>query len=72
MTFSVKMQVFDTVSQVLFKYFPSKKQLPGLSISGTLVENRLNSLFPEIIEDIFKTKTKYYNTLNALFKEVLL
>ena len=66
------MQVFDTVSQVLFKYFPSKKQLPDLSISGTLVENRLNSLFPEIIEDIFKTKTKYYNTLNALFKEVLL
>ena len=26
----------------------------------------LNSLSPEIMKDIFKTKTNYYNTLNAL------
>ena len=25
----------------------------------------LNSLFPEIMKDIFKTKTNYYNTNNA-------
>ena len=28
--------------QVFFKHFASKNQLPGLSVSGTLVENRLN------------------------------
>ena len=28
-----------TLPQVFFKYFASKNQLPGLSISGTLVEN---------------------------------
>ena len=26
----------------------------------------LNSLSPEIMKDIFKTKTNHYNTLNAL------
>ena len=30
-----------TVPQVFFKHFASKNQLPGLSISGTLVKNRL-------------------------------
>ena len=30
-----------TLPQVFFKHFDSKNQLPGLSIIGTLVENRL-------------------------------
>ena len=30
---------------MFFKHFASKNQLPGLSISGTLVENVLNHLF---------------------------
>ena len=30
-----------TLPQVFFKYFASKNQVPGLSISGTLVENGL-------------------------------
>ena len=29
---------------MFFKHFASKNQLPGLSISGTLVENGLNNL----------------------------
>ena len=32
-----------TLPQVFFKYFASKNQLPGFSISGTLVENELNT-----------------------------
>ena len=39
MTFEVKMQV--TLPQVFFKHFAGKNQLPGLSVSGTLVENGL-------------------------------
>ena len=46
--FSVKMQVNDLhrywkchSSTVFFKHFASKNQLPGLSVSGTLVENGL-------------------------------
>ena len=30
-----------TLPQVFFKHFASKNQLPGLSISGTLLENEL-------------------------------
>ena len=30
-----------TVPQVFFKHFASENQLPGLSVSGTLVENGL-------------------------------
>ena len=30
-----------TLPQVFFKYFASKNQLPGLSVSGILVENGL-------------------------------
>ena len=30
-----------TLPQVLFKLFASKNQLPGLSLTGTLVENGL-------------------------------
>ena len=33
-----------TLPQVLFKHFSSKNQLPGLSITETLVENGLNIL----------------------------
>ena len=33
-----------TVPQVFFKYFASKNQLPGFSVSGTLVENGLKYL----------------------------
>ena len=33
-----------TLPQVLFKHFASKNQLPGLSISGTLVEIGLKKL----------------------------
>ena len=47
-TFQVKMQVIDlhlyvnvTLTQVFFKYFTSKNQLPGLSVNSTLVENGL-------------------------------
>ena len=32
-----------TLPQVFFKHFASKNQLPGLSISGILVENGLKS-----------------------------
>ena len=32
-----------TISQVFFKQFASKNQLPGSSISGTLVENGLST-----------------------------
>ena len=38
-----------TFPQVFFKHFASKNQLPGFYISGTLVENGLTSIFPEII-----------------------
>ena len=31
-----------TFPQLFFKHFSSKNQLPGLSVSGTLVENGLN------------------------------
>ena len=48
MIFYVKMQVDDlhftenvTLLQVFSNYFASKSQLPGLSVSGTLVENGL-------------------------------
>ena len=34
--------VLWTLPQVFFKHFACKNQLPGLSISGTLVENGLN------------------------------
>ena len=30
---------------MFFKHFASKDQLPGLSVSGTLVENGLNKFF---------------------------
>ena len=33
-----------TVPQVFFKHFASKNQLPGFSVSGTLVENGLKYL----------------------------
>ena len=33
-----------TLPRVFFKHFASKKQLPGLSIKGTLVKNRLKIL----------------------------
>ena len=33
-----------TLPQVFFKHFASKIQLPGLPVSGTLVENGLDTL----------------------------
>ena len=33
-----------TLPQVFFKYFASKNQLPGLSVSGTLFENGLGTV----------------------------
>ena len=33
-----------TLPQVLFRHFPSKNQLPGLPVNGTLVENGLNNI----------------------------
>ena len=35
--------VYFTLPQVFFKHFASQIQLPGLSVSGTLVENGLSS-----------------------------
>ena len=34
-----------TLPQLFFKHFASKNQLPGLSVSGTFVENELKSIF---------------------------
>ena len=34
-----------TLPQLFFKHFASKNQLPGLSVSGTFVENGLKSIF---------------------------
>ena len=38
-----------TLPQLFFKHLVSKSQLPGLSISGTLVENGLNTCFFEVL-----------------------
>ena len=38
----------------------------NLQILATDMYKILNSLSPEIMKDIFKTKTNYYNTFNAL------
>ena len=36
-----------TRPQLFFKHFASKSQLPGLSVSGTLLENGLMSMLPQ-------------------------
>ena len=38
----------------------------SLQLLATEIHKILNSLSPEIMKDIFKTKTHYYNTFNAL------
>ena len=42
-----------TLPQVFFKHFASKKQLPGLHVSGTLVENGLSRTLPDIYGGAF-------------------
>ena len=63
------MQVDDTLPQVFFKHFPSKNQLSGLSISGTLVENELNisgiNWLQKKFHDLF-----FYDVLNFLGKDI--
>ena len=46
------MQVIENVTlpQVFFKHFASKNQLPGLSVTGTLVEN---GLIEKLMHNIF-------------------
>ena len=39
----------------------------NLQILNTKMYKTLNSLSPKIMKEICKTKTNYYNTLNALF-----
>ena len=45
-TFLIRWQTLGNVTlpQQFFKYFVSKNQLPGLSVSGTLVKNGLKNL----------------------------
>ena len=38
----------DTLPQVFFKHFASENQLPGLSVSETLVENGLIRVILEV------------------------
>ena len=67
---------------VFFKHFACKNQLPGLSVSGTLVKNGLNLRF--LTKSVYAWKyrnplsaytTKYSNNLSAtaveLFESVL-
>ena len=39
-----------TLPQVVFKHFAGKNQLPGLSVSGKLVENGLSNQSNEILK----------------------
>ena len=69
-----------TLPQVLFKHFASKHQLPGLSISGTLLENGFKmqkqasggfyeKVTPRIFEKIHKKTTVIVGFLSKLTSE---
>ena len=57
---------------MFFKHFASKNQLPGLSISGTLVENGLRRKYKEdSIRNFRNPNRKSENaTNNSLLKKV--
>ena len=52
--------------QVFFKHFTSKSQPPGLSRSGTLVENRLNS---NIVRIARMASAVYLRSCHIFFKK---
>ena len=58
-------------STAVFKHFASKKQLPGLSVSGTLVENGLMGACPfEVLQNILLKISTPGNFMSSLLKGV--
>ena len=59
-----------TLPHVFFKHFASKHQLPGLSVSGTLVENGLifecSVIAKQICQTTFSTQSYYRGSFRTL------
>ena len=61
-----------TLAKVFFNYFANKNQLPGLSVSGTLVENVFNSNFAIFIGKHPCTRFPANIAINFLFLKKIL
>ena len=61
------MSGFWLFHRCFFKHFPSKNQLAGLSINGTLVENGLNVIFRFFIRAIFPVSFSAFSSQCSIF-----